>query len=1248
MFKIKFSCHLLLLYSIFQVTWCDRRIVDGQVVTAEKSYAVYLVKAKESVQTYDTWLCGGAIVTKWFIVTSAACVEDVQFMYAIAGYRKYVSDKNIEKDQCTKKMKKKIIYRCIPISYEFDFKKIEKWAYVDIALVKVESPYDFNDVTYQIICSYIPSRIPINYDERRQATNTDALMLGWGHSYSWREQNDDDNHNSDTLQFGSTTLYDKTLCAREYSDYPELSKIIQKYMICTLASGHVNDHGVPYSMGKPRSKKHSCITKEMKEAGQPGEVCDETINKYDDEVDGEKEDDEDPLKLMPSDGRKRMETSDNITNYQDNGTDSVNTTDVTNGTDDAANRRGSISGADYFYKLGVGNVTGIFNRTYRRSGICQNDHGGPLVSWVGKKEVLIGIASVFKISASNQCIGPYLFTSTMCNGAFLGCVLGDQSFLRKRSGNANESTRTAQFCNSPPSVRGFDTIESYVSWKNHPAGPADNEKSMLRSKPKEKDDSKEQFLDFFNEKDKQLINLPNVTPKKEEEEPNDMFSSNIGIPPRAKPAARKRPLLRKRRPPTSPPSERESLPRMSVRPETNIIWFFIFIPVSNCQRRIEHGLKVTSDKPYVVYLVKAARSIVKYDYWLCGGALVTTDFVVTSAACIRDVDYMYVIAGYNKYVTDAEIETDACTRDKKKKVIYTCYPEGYDLRYDRLDKWSFIDIGVARVESPYDFTDQSFKKICSYIPGTIPINTEDKYQRPGMDAIVLGWGHRIHWRKPEDKQNYNEKDLNYASVIIINKNSCKEYYEGYGTMEDVISSYMICTLGDGSIDENGIPLATTGQVLSYGCSRRKSMANNSDVNLEDCEYDDGDETRRRAKKSRNVTMTKITTENNFKKTTANTNITTVSKETGFTESLAVTDRTALSNGTGSSQKSFIHNKTHNFDETVRDTRRNGICQNDHGGPLVTWIGSHEILIGVASVFKVTNDYVCQGPFLYTSTQCNGGFLDCVLGKTDFHDIDLEGLRRSYSNVTDNSSRRSYCRKSPNDKRHLTTERHISWLHHPAGAADHERHLIQKKNKPEPVKEQVPVRNEENKNKNGMSINKENEQYPPIQNNQKSSVNVDNAPNKKYIFSENVAPIVNQHGAPNNEYAANYQYPPSNIPGMINNKNAPYSVPVSNNGAASNKGPASNNEAASNKGPTSNNGAPSNNGPALRYQPVKYKTEWNNNPDLRNGPVLNNQYYDRNNNQGLNNGPPSVINPKPIYKNAASKILKMRPTRPFRI
>ena len=78
-----------------------------------------------------------------------------------------------------------------------------------------------------------------------------------------------------------------------------------------------------------------------------------------------------------------------------------------------------------------------------------------------------------------------------------------------------------------------------------------------------------------------------------------------------------------------------------------------------------------------VYLLKASSiSPRHYDNWLCGGALVSTEYIVTSAACVTDVIHLYAIAGYKKLISDTDIYTDPCTKEKKKKVIFSCIPKG--------------------------------------------------------------------------------------------------------------------------------------------------------------------------------------------------------------------------------------------------------------------------------------------------------------------------------------------------------------------------------------------------------------------------------------------------------------------------------------------------------------------------------------------------------------------------------------------
>ncbi|CAG9794810.1 unnamed protein product [Diatraea saccharalis] len=235
---------------------------------------VYLTKAEKSERFYDYWICGGAIVSKLHIITSAACVQDVEYMYAVSGYKKYVPNDLMDNDSCCKHTKKKVVYTCVPKAYEFDYAKIEKWAYIDIAVVKVESEFNFDGEKFKY-CTYKPKAIEINFDPKYQEPNRDSIVFGWGHAEKWRK----------------------------------------------------------------------------------------------------------------------------------------------------------------------------------------NDHGGSLVTWVGTREVLIGVASVFRVTSDSNCAGPYLYTSTQCNGIFLDCMI-----------NANEVKSRKAICDKPPIEKGFDTIERHISWKNHPDG----------------------------------------------------------------------------------------------------------------------------------------------------------------------------------------------------------------------------------------------------------------------------------------------------------------------------------------------------------------------------------------------------------------------------------------------------------------------------------------------------------------------------------------------------------------------------------------------------------------------------------------------------------------------------------------------------------------------------------------------------------------------------------------------------------
>ncbi|CAH1641526.1 unnamed protein product [Spodoptera littoralis] len=543
---VTLKLNIAIMLNIVFVSYCDRRIKGGEAVTGTKRYVAYLVKAPMSSKKYDSWVCGGAIVSTLFIITSAACVDDVEYLYAVAGYKKYVTDQDIETDQCTKTMKKKVIYTCVPMTrcsdnirkvagsgwmrraedraqwraigeayvhqwtavneddddvskehsiskinnnihhtllrnrknkirvqpeYELNYHQVEKWSYIDIAVVKVESPYDFNDSQYETLCSYKPKVIGVNYEKRFQDPGIDGLVYGWGHLDIWRQitnsrspgnyeyygkpplkmglcsavafltsdddkiQGDTKNYNQEALRYASVKVIDKSICKMEYSKFPNMNNVIDEFMICTEGKGEIDENGnLALNDGNDDPKLNGCKNPLL------NLNCDqETLSTF-----------------TEDETRREVLRSANQTSND-------HKTNVKNGT--LSSRR---------------------IRTRRTTGICQNDHGGPLVTWAGANEVLIGVASVFKVTTESTCTGPYLYTSTRCNGMFLHCILSSK-------------TRRRSICDSPPIQRGYETVEKFVSWKNHPAGPAQNE---IEIDNREKDEENKKIYKEFAKLDK--------------------------------------------------------------------------------------------------------------------------------------------------------------------------------------------------------------------------------------------------------------------------------------------------------------------------------------------------------------------------------------------------------------------------------------------------------------------------------------------------------------------------------------------------------------------------------------------------------------------------------------------------------------------------------------------------------------------------------------------------------------------------
>ena len=85
-----------------------------QTGTILSDFQVFFVKSPYSEPGDDSWLCAGAIVSPTQILTAAACLVDVNKVYVIAGYKKYVRVEDVEKDKCANRSKKKVVKISVP------------------------------------------------------------------------------------------------------------------------------------------------------------------------------------------------------------------------------------------------------------------------------------------------------------------------------------------------------------------------------------------------------------------------------------------------------------------------------------------------------------------------------------------------------------------------------------------------------------------------------------------------------------------------------------------------------------------------------------------------------------------------------------------------------------------------------------------------------------------------------------------------------------------------------------------------------------------------------------------------------------------------------------------------------------------------------------------------------------------------------------------------------------------------------
>ncbi|CAH0721132.1 unnamed protein product, partial [Brenthis ino] len=215
-----------------------RRILYSKKVgPGKRPYMVYLQLTKESAKAhkYRGWLCGGVIVDPFYVLTSAACVEDADKFYIVSGTTKYVDSFDYKKDECVCKHRRKVVWKCIPKNYKFDFKDSVKWSSNDIAIVKVDKPFKLG--VLEKGCEFATDLICYNNISRElEKAGTKGYIAGWGSGGNFREgvyrrQKVHIPENAKYLQEAKVCIMDNEQCAKKWAK--RFREIIAQYMICT-------------------------------------------------------------------------------------------------------------------------------------------------------------------------------------------------------------------------------------------------------------------------------------------------------------------------------------------------------------------------------------------------------------------------------------------------------------------------------------------------------------------------------------------------------------------------------------------------------------------------------------------------------------------------------------------------------------------------------------------------------------------------------------------------------------------------------------------------------------------------------------------------------------------------------------------------------------------------------------------------------------------------------------------------------
>ncbi|XP_061723316.1 uncharacterized protein LOC133529586 [Cydia pomonella] len=353
-----------------------RRILKGTEISDTRPYMVYLRPAKVTPNLDPNWLCGGVIISPRYILTAAACIEDVTHFYIVSGTHRWIPPK--ETNECIKNGATKAIWKCVPKTYRFDgaqFNNI-RWMANDIAVVMTAEPINFQKRVKG--CDFIPQMIKFNNEsDEYESPETSASVAGWGSTEEFTDP-------ADAIDFGDAT---------EAIPVPIVSRSINSVQLME-ADVEILSKDSCKSIWLPRY--HDIIEDYM--------ICGKNI--FYDELHQECEE-------------NQMECRELVYTPEDGGTV----------------RRHQSKKLEKLVLQSLKRLK-ILRRARQKSlrregkdvgGFCENDHGGPLITGKGKTSMVIGIISAYRtLNSSKRCVGPFLYTSVYKNRNLISCAINRQ------------------------------------------------------------------------------------------------------------------------------------------------------------------------------------------------------------------------------------------------------------------------------------------------------------------------------------------------------------------------------------------------------------------------------------------------------------------------------------------------------------------------------------------------------------------------------------------------------------------------------------------------------------------------------------------------------------------------------------------------------------------------------------------------------------------------------------------------------